>query len=469
MELRDGYLSTPDQWVALAKLLRKAKVFGLDSEYYGLASNKQSCVGRARIHVWSVAIRTDRLSPLGYHLCRSWVLPAAALENDALVGVLESEFIEKRVHNQSVDQHAFANHGITVRGARNTLGYVRWKRPDLISMPGRFKLKAIMQTMLYRNPICEFKDVIRDKRTIKVLKPKKVKTVECFCGEPKCKLRKGHKKVTFTSVVTVEKEKIEKFEWHLTDIVPGHSRWELLVRYAAEDAIAALQVDELCDEVVDPAPWPYGGNGRPQFNQPLEESIIEMEATGFPVDVPWCLEQAKSGRDMEEKELAWLAKWYAVNGTDEHTERHPGTKQGIDAIWSSHVKKAQLFDDLGFPRSPIHAKGRTKPDKISLDWKAMEWIANAHPPAKQLLKHLLKLQRIRSGLKYLEKIGATDGMIHPICGPAGDEDEASGAVTGRLGIKGELEAQQLPKEGEKDLFNVRRAIVANFVEVNACS
>lgn len=463
-EVPDGYVDSPAQWTALAKLLRKAGVFGLDTEYYGLANNKQSCVGRARIHVWSVAIRTKRLSPLGYTLCRSWVLPAAALENPALVEVLESSFIQKEIHNESVDVHAFANHGITIRGARNTLGYVRWKRPDLIDTPGRFKLKTLMQTMLHRAPICEFKDVVSDTRIIKVLKPKKVKLQECACEVEGCRARKkGHSKLRWTETIQVEKDKKEKFKWELTDIVPGHKRWDLLVRYAAEDAVAALQLAELCDEVEDPAPFPYHKDGRPAFSQPLEEAIIEMEATGLPVDVPWATEKAREGREWEEKELKWLKRWYDANLPEAPLDRCPGTKNGVDAIWSSPTKKLALFDEMGFPRSPIWAKGRVKPGDAKLDWKAMEWIATNHPESAQIIRHLLKLQRIRSGLKYLDKIAASSGVIHIICGPAGDDDDKSGAVTGRLGIKGELEAAQLPKKGEKDLFGVRRAIVANGV------
>ncbi len=118
-----------------------------------------------------------------------------------------------------------------------------------------------------------------------------------------------------------------------------------------------------------------------------------------------------------------------------------------------------LFDELGFPRSPVWAKGRTK-NKAKLDHVAMAWIMRNHPPARQIGEKLQLLGRIRSGKKYLLKMRDADDIIHPICGPAGDADERSGAVTGRLGIKGSLEAQQLPKIKEKDLYSVRRAIIA---------
>ena len=70
------------------------------------------------------------------------------------------------------------------------------------------------------------------------------------------------------------------------------------------------------------------------------------------------------------------------------------------------------------------------------------------------------LQRIRNGKKYLQKMRDSGGWVYPITGPAGDNDERSGAVTGRLAIKGALESQQLPSKEEKDLYHIRKGIAA---------
>jgi len=119
-----------------------------------------------------------------------------------------------------------------------------------------------------------------------------------------------------------------------------------------------------------------------------------------------------------------------------------------------------LFEQLGFPPSPIWKKGRVKQGKAKLDATALEWIGKHHPPAKQVVRHLLELGKIRSSKKYLIKLRDSGGAVHPICGPAGDDDDRAGAVTGRLGIKGEFEAQQLPSREDKDLYKLRRAVVA---------
>jgi hypothetical protein len=115
---------------------------------------------------------------------------------------------------------------------------------------------------------------------------------------------------------------------------------------------------------------------------------------------------------------------------------------------------------MGFPRSPVWAKGRVKRGDVKMDHAAMKWIGAHHSGALQLTKLLLRLQRIRSSKKYLEQIAKSSGRIHPICGPAGDEDERAGAVTGRLAIKGELAGQQLPQREEVDIYQIRRAIIA---------
>ncbi len=249
-----------------------------------------------------------------------------------------------------------------------------------------------------------------------------------------------------------------------------HPKWKLLVEYAIEDAVAALQIAEIADDTRDPAPWPYGGT-RPGFSQPVETAIIRMEQTGFRRDKAFCEKQVKQALIDEEKTLDWLHRWVVINSgrygphirrglVVVHKNGREVVKVGTDGLWGSPAKRLVLFDELGFPRSPVWAKGRVKDGHPKLDHVAMDWIARNHPPAKQVAAKLKLLGYIRSGKKYLSKLRDADELVHPICGPAGDEDERSGAVTGRLGIKGELEAQQLPKKGDKDLYKVRKAIVA---------
>jgi hypothetical protein len=470
------FLASEKQWDKLVAICRKAGVIGLDTEFYGLNVSKESCVGRARVHVWSVAVRTSRMGPRGHTLCRGWCLPAAALAHPPVRELLEDKSVRKMVHNQPVDHHSLRNHGIRLRGAVNTLGLVKWARPDLINTPGRFRLKTLMTTLLGREPVCSFDDVVSDTRTITVTKTKRVRTKGCECGAVKCRKRQGeHRKWSREEDIEVSREKQEAFKWPLEDIVPGHPRWDLLVRYAIEDSVAALQIAELAYATPNPAPWPYGFRGedtiRPGFSQPVEEAIIQMERTGFRADKEFCATQLATAAIDEERTLNWLHKWAVLNSGryGPHKRRavvavrkdgKEVVKSGSDSLWSSPTKRLELFDELGFPRSPVWGKGRVKDGHPKLDGAAMKWIMSNHLPAKAVGEKLRLLGYIRSGKKYLTKLLNSGELIHPICGPAGDEDERSGAVTGRLGVKGELESQQLPKAGDKDLYSVRRAITA---------
>jgi hypothetical protein len=493
------YLHTPAQWDKMVAIVRAAGVAGFDTEYFGNDPSKESGVGKSIVHVWSIAVRTGRMGVRGFGLCRGWCLPAAALLHPPVKELLEDAAIRKEIHNQPVDNHAVLSHGITLKGGRNTLDYIKWKIPGLINTPGRFKLKTLMNSLLGRNPVCTFKELVTDTRTIQV--PYVVKRVlkGCSCGVEKCRARKTqlvrikgvlkhveHVKTKERVLVTKYREKQEEFTIPLQDIVPGHYRWDLLVKYSIEDSVAALQIAEVADDTPDPAPYPYDTDiatarvstpgkrlrgERPKYSQAVIEAIIKMEQAGFRRDKEYCAKQLIVANEDEQTCLNWLYRWYVVNsgemgphGRNLKSKVNKAGKvtisSGTDGIWGSGAKKLRLFDSLGFPRSPVWAKGKVKEGKAKLDWKAMEWIAKHHPPAKQIVEKLLHLGRIRSGKKYLQKLHDADEIVHPICGPAGDEDERSGAVTGRLGIKGTLEAQQLPKKGKKDLYGVRRAIIA---------
>lgn len=458
-ELDSSYLATADGWSALARVARRARVIGLDTEFYGLDVRKQSCVGLARVHVWSVAVRTGSVSPLGFARARGWVLPVAALDHPEIRALLEDETIWKCVHNQPVDDHAIHNHGVNLRGCVNTLGLARWMWPGLVTAGG-FGLKNLMVMKLRRNPVCEYIDVVNDEREIQVLKTKAVKVTRCSCGAEKCKKRKPAEQHTKMKVVEIVSElvtKIDKYQHPLESIVPDHKRWELLVRYAGEDAVAALEVAELAKATPPPAPFPYTKEARPRFNQHGEDAVVQMEREGFPVDVEFCNKQAAVALADEERELVWLHGWFVVNGAIEYG---PHRRAEVDGIWSSPKQLLALFDGLEFPRSPIWKKGRVKPGDAKLDGTALKWLGKNWGAAKQVTEHLLQLKKVRSGKKYLVKLANSGGWIHPICGAAGDSDDRNGAVTGRLGIKGTFEAQQLPTREDVDLYHVRKAVIA---------
>jgi DNA polymerase I-like protein with 3'-5' exonuclease and polymerase domains len=441
------YLASPDEWRALAARMHRARVVGLDTEFYGLDVRKQSTVGLARVHVWSVAIRLRSASPLGFHHCAGFVLPAAALQDPSLRAVLEDPTITKCVHNQSVDDHAIHNHGVDLRGCVNTLNLARWAWPGHVS----YRLKPLMQSRLHREPICEYADVVGDTRTVAVTRTRNRKITVCSCGTPGCRLRKGHERRR--EVVTEEITTYESFEipLPLQTIVPGHPRWELLVRYAAEDAVAAVQVWELCRLERDPAPFPYADSGRPSFCQEAEDAVVAMERVGIPIDVEWCTAQLATARADEAAQLERMRRWLPA----------AEMRLSTDKVWSSPQRLVALFDSLGFPRSPVWAKGRVKPgDPPKTDATALSWIAQHHRPAREVVAEVLHLKRIRAAIKYLVRMSESGGLVYPVCGPAGDADRRVGAVTGRLAVKGQLASQQLPARKEVDLYHVRRGIVA---------
>lgn len=424
------------------------------------------------------------------------MLPRAALDHPALKAVLEDPAVTKCVHNQAVDDHALHNEGVGLAGCVNTLGLSRWAWPELVA-EGGFGLKNLMAVKLHRNPICEYEDVVNDVRTVTLTRARQRWVTKCSCGDPGCRLRKARECVecggdgtldTFgsdrpvtcrwcsgagailhdktreqvTEEYTLEKQ--EKFQHPLESIVPGHPRWDLLVKYAAEDAVAALEVEDLARKEPPPAPFPYAERTpRPRFSQTVEDRIVEMERTGFGIDTEYCARQAVRAEEDERKTLRWLRRWFQANITqliDSQLAYVDFSDAQVDAIWSSPKQVGQLFDALEFPRSPVWKKGRVKSDQIKLDAAALEWIAKEYPPSRQLIGKLLHLKRIRSGKKYLVKMRDCGGWVNPICGPAGDRDDRNGAVTGRLGIKGVLEAQQLPSREEADLYQIRKAVIA---------
>lgn len=332
-------------------------------------------------------------------------------------------------------------------------------------------MKNLMLVKLRRPPICEYRDVVDDVRQIEVRRLKSVERGACSCGVEGCRKRKpaeSHVKSRVKQEIEEVKVKDEKYQHPLQSIVPGHKRWELLVKYAAEDAVAALEIEELARKERDPAPFPYLvhldiesrrkiENPRPGFNQPLCDAVVLMEREGFPIDTAFAGQSVTTAEADEQKELEWLHRWYVINGA---VREGPHRREEVDDIWSSPKQLGELFDELDFPHSPIWKKGKVKPGEMKLDSTALKWIARNHKPSKQVIEHILELKKIRAGKKYMVKLRDSGGWINVICGPAGDADDRNGAVTGRLGIKGALEAQQLPTKEEVDKYHVRKAIVA---------
>lgn len=183
-----------------------------------------------------------------------------------------------------------------------------------------------------------------------------------------------------------------------------------------------------------------------------------MEWNGFAIDVPYFQSQAAiAAADQAESrtKLKQLLNSVGVKSDDP------------DAIWTSGPQTIKLLhEDLGLPPSPVWFKGRVRVDagERKTDRVAMEWVESHSPAgnARDVVTELMNLRRIISSAKYLNKLPqyvAPDGFVHTVCGPAGDDDDRVGAITGRLAMK-KPEAAQIPRDKRKDRYHVRAGFVA---------
>jgi len=193
--------------------------------------------------------------------------------------------------------------------------------------------------------------------------------------------------------------------------------------------------------------------------QQIEEAAIAMEAAGFAIDVPYFNAQASVAEQDQAKCLAELRATLQELGV---VNARP------DDIWTSPKQMAELLHgQLRLPKSPYWFKGRVKIDdgEVKLDRTALEWVlgrTRSNSPERRIVEGVMGLRRISAGLKYLAKLPkyvGPDGFVHPVCGPAGDEDDRVGAITGRFGMKNP-EGQQIPRDKRKDLYGIRKGFIA---------
>lgn len=197
--------------------------------------------------------------------------------------------------------------------------------------------------------------------------------------------------------------------------------------------------------------------------QKIDQAVINMEYNGFMIDKEYCDRGYALACQDEARVLETLRG--AVTGIDlAGVVGQPNP----DDIWTSPQQLPKLLEH-GFrlPPSPYKSKGKVNLDagQRSTDRRALEWILGRvgnDQAARGCIEGVIELRRIRSSAKYLAKFPrfiGPDGFIHPVCGPAGDEDDAVGALTGRLGMK-KPEGQQVPKDPKKDKYFIRRAFIA---------
>lgn len=234
------YLDKPEQWEAVARAVRARGIMGCDTETYGHNVKTSTPAFRAKIDVWSLALRTEELDPRGYHRCRACVLPVAAL--DVLAPVLCDASVVKVFHNAHHDQHALLNHGVTVSNVYDTLDAVRllWPGNDL-----GYRLKSLRVGLLGKPEREGFKELTAP-RDVSVVSYIEGQT--CACGNSKCrKTERIWGDVHAKTPTVLEKIKTHKEPCPIESIIPGHERWLRKLDYAGDDAVDALELYELCE------------------------------------------------------------------------------------------------------------------------------------------------------------------------------------------------------------------------------
>ncbi len=239
------YAATRDEWHRVVDVCFNAPggIIGLDTETYGHDIEESTAPHRARVHIWSLAVRTETYHPYGHRLAAGVVLPAAALTDPEVRCLLEDPLVFKVAHNAPHDIHSIGNHGITVRGCRDSLPRARIVYTD----EPRHGLKSLCGKV--GRTLTPYTTVLAG------LVTKEFMAKQCECGKFKCLKRKpGHET---KSLVPVLREVPGTLP--LETIVPGHPTWDALVEYAAEDAVTALELWEAMDGVtpvtLPEVPW----------------------------------------------------------------------------------------------------------------------------------------------------------------------------------------------------------------------
>lgn len=244
------WAAAPPDWDRVVKACRKAGLFGLDTEFYGANPKVESTVGRSRVHIWSVAVPHGGLHPRGFRLCHSAVLPVEALEYGPILDLLGDPRVTKSVHNQPVDDHSMANHGVALRGVVNTLALARWAWPERHPGDGGpgWSLDALGRDLMGEGKADDYEEIVREEFVETVVKYRKEQ--RCECGTRPCRKKKstpGHTRVVDLVPQVGERPGVRQIG--LATITPEHPRWARLLAYAARDPALALGVYDLARAV----------------------------------------------------------------------------------------------------------------------------------------------------------------------------------------------------------------------------
>lgn len=262
------YLDTPAGWDKVVRVIRAAGVCGWDSETYGHEVDASTPVGRARVHVWSLAVPTTAVSARGHHVAAGVVLPSAALDYGPLRALLEDPDVAKWAWNAPHDVHSAREHRVQVRGWIDGLPLAR------VALPGlpRHGLKTV-GPHLTGKPMSKFEDVLS--MDVETYRDTRVCSCQSLAGcdfvvgtrgrgmagvedlrpvwrGERCTKRgrsKAHRSLPAWMPVMIRQLQ------PLESVVPGHRLWDGLLDYAAEDAVVALECGELLGGLGSAGPY----------------------------------------------------------------------------------------------------------------------------------------------------------------------------------------------------------------------
>lgn len=232
---------------------------GLDTEFEGVDIGHESCVGKAQLHVLSVATPSGPLLPRGFHSAQSYVFARECLGYASLKEWLEDDRIAKAVHNQPVDSHSLRNAGVLLKGGRNTLAMARWWWPERAKREG-FSLDSLGNDFCGAGKTEDFDELLGYDDT--ELRQHEVTKQRCACGVLGCRKRLPPHDVKIPEKVICDYNAKVRRHVPLHTLHPGHSLWVRYLAYAAWDAVLALWLYELMlrdGQRERPYPWVISG------------------------------------------------------------------------------------------------------------------------------------------------------------------------------------------------------------------
>lgn len=234
------WISTPTEASAALAEIKKYPVAGYDSEFDGVNIASESCVGKSKLDVFSIAIPTSRRNPLGYFEPKGFVFDAPLINEDCVKSYLENPSYSKTIHNRPVDEHTAFNAGVRIRGGVCTLSLARFLYPERANLPrGNYDLDSLCRWRVSLGKTEGFDELLGydDYVPYTVDVPKRF----CLtCESFDCRKKKAPHDIKQERLATVTRKRLVRKILPLVEIRPGHPLFERYLTYASVDAELAL-------------------------------------------------------------------------------------------------------------------------------------------------------------------------------------------------------------------------------------